>query len=73
MLQYMETMEASCIFYDKVGTLTYLEQSKTSPFSITKTTIVGLTVQHDFIVTVSVTYYPGDNVRLTSADILSVK
>jgi len=54
MLQYMENMEGSCVFYVKVGTLTHLEQSKTFILTITYTGIVRLTIQHDFnVVSVS--------------------
>jgi len=73
MLQDLDNMEASCIFYVKVGTFTHLEQSKTALLTIDKTGIVKLTVQHDFIFSVSFMYYPGYNLRPTSADILSLK
>jgi len=32
MLQEMDNMEASCVFYVKVGTFTHLEQSKNLSF-----------------------------------------
>jgi len=73
MLQYMENMEASCVFYVKVGTLTHLEQSKTSLLTVNKRGIVRLAVQHDFIVSVSFMYYPGDHLRQTSAGVLSLE
>jgi len=47
MLQVMDNMEASCVFYVKVGMLTHLEQSKISLLTVNKSGIVTLTVQHD--------------------------
>jgi len=55
MLQDMDNMEASCVLYVKVGTLTRLEQSKTPVLTVKETGIVRLTVQHDLIVSVSFT------------------
>jgi hypothetical protein len=52
MLQVMDNMEPSCIFYVKVGTFTHLEQSKISLLTVNKSGIVTLTVQHDMIVSV---------------------
>jgi len=52
MLQVMDNMEASCVFYVKVGTFTHLEQSKISLLTVNKSGIVTLTVQHDMIVSV---------------------
>jgi hypothetical protein len=52
MLQVMDNMEASCIFYVKVGTFPHLEKSKISLLSVNKSGIVTLIVQHDLIVTV---------------------
>jgi len=73
MLQDMDNMEASCVFYVKVSTFTYLEQSKTSLLTVNKTGIVRLTVQHDLIVSVSFMYYPRDSLRQTSADVFTLK
>jgi hypothetical protein len=73
MLQYMENMEASCVFYVKVGTLNHLERSKTYLLTVNTSGIVRLTVQHDFIVSVSLIYHPGDNLRQTSVDVLSLE
>jgi hypothetical protein len=70
---YMENMVASCIFYVKVGTLTHLEQSITYLLTVNQTGIVRLMVQHDFIVSISFVHYPRDNLRQTSADILSLE
>ena len=50
MLQVMDNMEATCVFYVKVGTFSHLEQSKISLCTVNKSGIVTLTVQHDMIV-----------------------
>ena len=73
MLQVMDNMEASCVFYVKVGTFTHLEQSKISLLTVNKSGIVTLTVKNDMIVSVVFMYYPGDRCRQTSADILSLE
>jgi len=73
MLQDMDSMEASCIFYFKVGTFTQLEHSKICILSVNETGIVRLTVQHDWIVSLSFRHYPRDLLRQTSADILSLE
>jgi hypothetical protein len=52
MLQVMDNMEASCVFYVNVGTFTYLEQSKISLLTVNNSGIVRLTIQHDMIVSV---------------------
>jgi len=54
MLEDMDNMEASCFFYVKVGTFTYLEQSKISLLTVNTLGIVRLTVQHDLIVSLSI-------------------
>jgi len=73
MLQVMDNMEASCVFYVKVVTFTHLEQSKISLLTVNKSGIVTLTIQHDMIVSVIFMQYPGDYLRQTSADILSLE
>jgi len=73
MLQGMDHMEASCVFYVKVGTLDQLEQSKFCVLTVTKFGIVMLTVQIDSIFSVSFMYDPGDLLRQTSPDVLSVQ
>jgi hypothetical protein len=73
MLQDMDNSEASCVFHVKVGTFTHLEQSKTSLLTANKTGIDRLTVQRDLIVTVSFLNYPGDKLRQTSADVISLE
>jgi len=73
MLQDMDNMEASCVFYAKVSMFTYLEQSKTSLLNANKLGIVRLTVQQDWIVSISCMYYPGDSLRQTTAEDLSLE
>jgi len=73
MLQHMDNMEASCVFYVKVGMFTDLEQSKISLLTVNKAGIVRLTIQHYLIVSVSFMYYPRDYVRQTSAAIVSLE
>ena len=73
MLQDMDSMEASCIFYVKVGMLKHLEHREIRLVTVNKTRIVRQTGRHDLIVSVSVMYYPGDLLRQTSVDILSLK
>jgi hypothetical protein len=53
MLQVMDNMEGSCIFYVKVRTFTNLEQSKIALLIVNESGIMTLTVQHDMIVSVS--------------------
>jgi len=72
-LQGMDNMEASWVFYVKDGTFNHLEQSKISPLNVNKLGIVRLTIQHDLIVSVSFMSYPEENLRQTSADILSLE
>jgi len=50
MLQDMDHMEASCIFYVKVGRFDQLEQSKISVLTVTSLGIVMLTVHQDLMV-----------------------
>jgi len=73
MLQGMDHMEASCIFYVQVGTLDQLEQTKFCVLTATKLGIVMLTVQIDSIFSVSFMYDPGDRLRQTSPAVFSVK
>jgi len=53
MWQDMNSMEASCVFYVKVSRFIQLEQSKNLLLTFNKMGIVRLTVQHDFIASVS--------------------
>jgi len=73
MLQVMDNMDASCIFYVKVSTFTHLEQSKISLLTVNKSGILMLTVQHDMIVSFIFMQYPGDYWRQTSVGVLSLK
>ena len=52
MLQDVDHMEASCIFYVKVGAFDQLEQSTISILTVTSLGIVILTIQHDLMVRV---------------------
>jgi len=52
MLQVMDNMEASCVFYVKVGMFTHLEQSKISLLTVKKSGIEMLTVRYNMIVRV---------------------
>jgi hypothetical protein len=54
MLQVMDNMEVSCVFYVKVSTFALLEQSKIALLTFNKSGIMTLTVQHDIIVGISV-------------------
>jgi len=73
MLHVMVNIEACCIFYVKVGTFTHLEQSKISLLTVNTSRIVTLTVQLDMVDTVIFRQYPQDELRQTSADILSLE
>jgi len=53
MLQVMDNMEVTCIFYVKVSTFTHLEQSKTALLTVNTSGIMMSTRQHDMIVSVS--------------------
>jgi hypothetical protein len=73
MLQHMDSMEASCLFYVNVVMLNLLEHSQISHVTVNTAGIVIPTAQHDLFVSVSLIYYPGDFLRQTSADVLSLK
>jgi hypothetical protein len=70
MLQHMDSAVVSRIIYVTVGKFNHLQHSQILLVTDNKAGIVRLTIQHDMIVSVSFIYYPGDFVRLTSADIL---
>jgi len=53
MLQVMDNMEVSCIFYVKVSTFTHLELSKIALVTVNTSGIMTLTVQHNMIISVS--------------------
>ena len=59
--------------YVKVGILYQLEQSKFCVLTVTKLGIVMLAVQDDSIFSFSFMYDPGDLLRQTSPDVLSVE
>ena len=48
----MDHMEASCVFYVKVGRFDQFEQSKISVLTVTSLAIVMLIVHYDLIVSV---------------------
>jgi len=52
MLQDMDHMEASCVFYVKVGRFDHLEQSKICVLTMTSFGIVMVTVHHNLMVSV---------------------
>ena len=52
MLQDVDQMEASCVFYVKVGRFHRLSQSKISVLTIPSLGIVMLTVHYDLMVSV---------------------
>ena len=71
MLQNMDHIEASCVFYVEAGTLNRLEQSKIWVFTVTTLEIAMLTVHHDLMLRVCIRQDPRDVLRHTSADVLS--
>jgi len=73
MLQDMDSMEASCVFYIKVGMINHLQQSQIWLVADNTMEMVWRTIQHDLIVRISFIYYPGDCLRQSSADILSLE
>jgi hypothetical protein len=73
MLQVMDNMEASCVFYVKVGTFTHLEHSKISLMTVKKVGIETLTVRYDMIVSIIFMKYHEDYLRQISADVLSLE
>jgi len=73
MLQDMDHMEASCVFYVKVGRFHQLEQTKISVLTVTSLGIVILTVHEDLMVSVWFMKNPDDVLSQTSADILYVE
>jgi hypothetical protein len=69
----MDNKKASCIFYVKVGTFTQAEQSKISLLTANTSGVVKLTIQRHLIVSLRFTLYPGDYLRQSSSDVLSLK
>jgi len=70
MLQVMDNMEASFVLYVKVGTFTYLEQSKISLLTINKSGIGKQTEHYDLIVSVRFIQYNGNYLRQSLADVV---
>jgi len=54
MLQDMDHIEASCVFYVEVGTLNRLEQSKICVLTVTTLAIAMLTIHHDWLFSVRI-------------------
>jgi len=73
MLPDMDNLEASCVFYVKIGMFNQLEQSKICLLTINKMEIVRLIIQYEFSVCISLMYYPSDFLRQTSAAIISLE
>jgi len=73
MLRDMDYMEASCVFYVKLGTLDQREQSKICVLTITKLGIFMITIQDDSPCSLSFMYDPGDPLSQTSPDALSIE
>jgi len=73
MLQDMDNMEASRVFYVKFSTFTHLAHSRTTLVTVNQSGMVRLIVRDDLIVSVSFMYYPRNYMRQSSADILSVE
>jgi hypothetical protein len=65
MLQDMDSLEASCVFYGKVGKLKHLEHSQIGLVTVNKAGIVRLTVPHNRIVSVRFMHCRGDFLRQT--------
>jgi len=71
MLQDMQHMEASCLFYVEVGTHNRPEQSKISILTVSTLGVAMLTFHHYMMYSICFMSNPGDNLRQTSVDILS--
>ena len=73
MLQVMDNMEATCVFYVKVGTFTHLEQTKISILTVKISGIETLTVRYEIIVSIIFMQYSVDHLRQTTAEIYSLE
>jgi len=73
MLQDMDHMEASCIFCFEVGTLHRLEQCKISICTVSTLGIAMLPVHHYLMFSICLIQDPGDFLKESSADVLSIK
>jgi hypothetical protein len=72
MLQDMDNMEGSFVFYVKVGTFTHPEQSENTFMTVNETGMVSLTVRHDSISSVRLMLYSRHSLRQISTDVLSL-
>jgi len=66
-------MEASCVFYVKVGMFDQLEQNKICVGTVTTLGIAIRTRQHDIIFKACLMLDACDFLRQTSQDVLSIK
>jgi hypothetical protein len=73
MLQDIDNMKGSCIFYVKDDMFDQLEQHKISILTVTKLGIVMLAIQYDLVLSVSFMSDPCDGLRQSSPNILSIK
>jgi len=73
MVQDIDDMEASCVFHDNDGMLDQQEQCKICIVTVTKLGIVMQTAHSDLDFGICFMYYPGDLLRQTSPDLLSMK
>ena len=73
MLQEMDHMEASCVFYVKVCRFDQFEKSKIRVLTVTSLGMVMPIVDYDLIVSVWFMWDPGSVLTQTSPDILSVE
>jgi len=73
MLQDMDHMVASCVFFVKVGTLDQLEQSKICILTVTTLRIVMLSIQHECIISLCDIEDPRNFSRQASPEVLSVE
>ena len=73
MLEDMERIEASCVFYVEVGMLNRLDQCKICVLNVTTLGIAMQTILHYMMLSVCFMYDPRDFLRQPSADIHSVK
>jgi len=73
MLQDIDHMEVSCVFYIKVGTFDPLEPNKICVLTFTALEILMLSILHDLIFCICFIEEPGDLIGQTSPHVLSVK
>lgn len=73
MLQRMDHMVASYVFYTKFGMFDQVEQNKLCVVTFSTLGIALQTVLHDFIVSICFMYDSRDLLKETSPDILSIE